>query len=137
MNALASALAALAPVTETERTLVFLGGGPWWLEVGVWLLGAFVVALTWVNHKKLEPPIRRYTMVGLRVLLVEAWKRPAMGFVVFLVAGLLFAFFFVRDLQSLPNLLLFVLPILLIAGLFYADWKWLKPWSPGQVDAAV
>jgi len=28
---------------------------------------------------------------------------------------------------SLPNLLLFVFPILLVAGLFYADWKWLTP----------
>jgi len=62
--------AALAPVTETERTLVFLGSGPWWLEVGVWLLGAFVVLLTWLNHRRLEPPLRRRLMIGLRVLLV-------------------------------------------------------------------
>ena len=40
MNAL---LAAVAPVTETERTLVFLGQSPLWLEIGVWLLGALVV----------------------------------------------------------------------------------------------
>jgi hypothetical protein len=32
----------------------------------------------------------------------------------------------VRDIYALPNLLLFVLPILLIAFLFYADWKWVK-----------
>ena len=75
--------------------------------------------------------------IGLLVLLVVAWKHPAVGFVAFLIAGFLFAFFFVRDLQSLPNLLIFVLPILLVAGLFYADWKWLKPWSPGPFDAAV
>jgi len=65
-----SSLLAAAVVTDTERTLVFLGGGPWWLELGVWLLAAFVVALTWLNHRKLEPPRRRYVMVGLRVLLV-------------------------------------------------------------------
>lgn len=61
------------------------------------------------------------------VLLVFAWKRPVVGFVAFLIAAAAFAAFFVRDLYALPNLLLFVLPILLVASLFYADWQWLKP----------
>jgi hypothetical protein len=69
--------------------------------------------------------------------LILAWKRPAVGFVAFLLAGVLFAFFFVRDVGSLPNLVIFVGPLLLIAGLFYADWKWLAPRSPGQIDAAA
>jgi len=34
-------------------------------------------------------------------------------------------------------LLLFVFPILLVAFLFYVDWKWLKPQPPAQVDAAA
>jgi hypothetical protein len=63
----------------------------------------------------------------LIVLLVLAWKHPAVGFVAFLVFGVLFMLMFVRSIYALPNLLLFVLPILLIAGLFYADWKWLPP----------
>ena len=70
--------------------------------------------------------------IGMLVLLVFAWKRPAVGFVAFLIAGTLFAVFFVRDFYALPNLLIFVLPVLLIACLFYADWKWLKPLSPAQ-----
>jgi hypothetical protein len=61
------------------------------------------------------------------VLLIFAWKRPVVGFVAFLIAAAAFAVFFVRDIYALPNLLLFVLPILLIASLFYADWQWLKP----------
>lgn len=61
------------------------------------------------------------------VLLVFAWKRPVVGFVVFLIAAVAFTIFFVRDFYALPNLLLFVFPILLIASLFYADWKWLRP----------
>ena len=61
------------------------------------------------------------------VFLAFAWKRPVVGFAVFLTAAIAFAIFFVRDMYALPNLLLFVLPILLIASLFYADWKWLKP----------
>jgi hypothetical protein len=48
------------------------------------------------------------------------------GFVAFLIAAAAFVIFFVRDLYALPNLLLFVLPIVLIACLFYADWQWLK-----------
>lgn len=69
--------------------------------------------------------IHNIPTIALMVMLAFAWKRPVVGFVSFLVIGLLFAFKFVRDIYALPNLLLFVLPILLIAGLFYIDWKWL------------
>jgi hypothetical protein len=73
----------------------------------------------------------------LIVLLVFAWKRPVIGFIAFLIAAALFVVFFVRDIYALPNLLLFVLPILLIAFLFYADWKWLKPVAPARIDPAT
>jgi hypothetical protein len=65
--------------------------------------------------------------IVMLVLLIIAWKRPVVGFVAFLIVGAAFAAVFVRDIYALPNLLLFVLPILLIASLFYADWQWLKP----------
>jgi uncharacterized membrane protein YidH (DUF202 family) len=81
--------------------------------------------------------IHNIPAIGMLVLLILAWKRPAVGVVAFLVAGALFTVAFVRDFDSLPNLLLFVLPMLLIAGLFYADWKWLGPQAAGQIDAAV
>ena len=61
------------------------------------------------------------------VLLIFAWKRPVVGFVAFLVVAAAFIIFFVRDVYAVSNLLLFVLPLLLIASLFYADWQWLKP----------
>ena len=65
--------------------------------------------------------------IGMLGLLIFAWKRPAVGFVAFMAAAALFTFFFVRDIESLPNLLVFVLPMLLVALLFYADRKWLGP----------
>jgi hypothetical protein len=74
--------------------------------------------------------IHNIPSIAMLALLAFAWKRPAVGFVAFLVAGALFAFLFVREAESLPNLLIFVFPILLIAGLFFADWKWVKPESP-------
>jgi uncharacterized membrane protein YidH (DUF202 family) len=80
--------------------------------------------------------IHNIPSIAMLVLLVFAWKRPAVGFVAFLAAAVLFAIFFVRDIYSLPNLLLFVLPILLVSFLFYADWQWLKPQPPAQIDAA-
>ena len=69
--------------------------------------------------------IHNLPSIAMIVLLFFAWKRPAVGFVAFLIFGALFAIFFVRDFYALSNLLLFVLPILLIACLFYIDWKWL------------
>ena len=62
------------------------------------------------------------------VLLILAWKRPMIGFVAFTLAGLGFALAFARGDFMLSNLVMFVLPILLVAGLFYADWRWVgKP----------
>lgn len=81
--------------------------------------------------------IHNIPAISMLVLLFFAWKRPMVGFVAFLAAAALFTLFFVRDIYDLPNLLVFVFPILLIACLFYADWKWLKPQPPGQIDAAV
>lgn len=79
--------------------------------------------------------IHNIPSIVMLVLLIFAWKRPAVGFVAFMVAGVLFAIFFVRDFYALPNLILFMFPILLIAFLFYVDWKWLKPQPPAQVEA--
>jgi hypothetical protein len=71
--------------------------------------------------------IHNIPSIAMLLLLIFAWKRPVVGFVAFLIAAVAFAVFFVRDIYALPNLLLFVLPILLIASLFYADWQWLRP----------
>ena len=65
--------------------------------------------------------------IAMLVVLLLAWKRPVVGFVAFLVIAAGFLLFFVRDFYALTNLLLFVLPLLLIAFLFYADWRWQSP----------
>jgi hypothetical protein len=75
--------------------------------------------------------------IVMLVLLIIAWKRPVVGFVAFLIAAALFILFFVRGIYSLINLVLFVLPILLVAFLFYADWKWLEPQQPAQADSGA
>jgi hypothetical protein len=81
--------------------------------------------------------IHNIPSIGMLVMLIFAWKRPVVGFVAFLAAAALFAFLFVRDISALPTLLLFVFPILLVAFLFYADWRWLKPQPPAPMDAAA
>lgn len=75
--------------------------------------------------------------IAMLILLIFAWKRPVIGFVAFLVAAILFTLRFVRDISSLPNLILFVFPMVLVAGLFYADWKWTQPYTPMQSDLAT
>lgn len=68
---------------------------------------------------------------GLLALLIFAWKRPAIGFVAFLAAAILLTITVIaRSPDALPGLLFFALPILLIAGLFYADWRWIQPLQP-------
>lgn len=65
--------------------------------------------------------------IAMLVVLLLAWKRPVVGFVAFLVIAAGFTLLFVRDFYALTNLVLFVLPLLLVAFLFYADWRWQSP----------
>lgn len=81
--------------------------------------------------------IHNIPSIALIVLLVFAWKRPEIGFVAFAAAAVLFAAFFVRDIENLLNLVFFVLPILLVASLFYADWKWVAKDHPAKANPAA
>lgn len=84
---------------------------------------------------------------ALLLLLILAWKRPFMGFVAFLAAAGVLTFFFLGSALARPSpsdgfvispgMLLFVVPVLLIAGLFYSEWQWLKPQPSARVDAAT
>ena len=74
--------------------------------------------------------------IFLILMLFFAWRRPVVGFIAFLLAGLVFLRFVIFDL-SLGHFLLFSGPLLLISGLFYADWRWHKPQSPTSLDLAA
>jgi hypothetical protein len=67
------------------------------------------------------------------LMLLLAWRRPVVGFIAFLLAGLFFLRFVIFDL-NLGHFLLFSGPLLLISALFYADWRWLKPQVPGSLN---
>jgi hypothetical protein len=69
--------------------------------------------------------------IGLILILMLAWKREWIGFWVFLAAAIFFLLFVVRGgMYAFGNLLLFVLPLLLIALLFRANWVWREDIHP-------
>jgi hypothetical protein len=71
--------------------------------------------------------------IFLIILLVFAWRRPAIGFIAFLLVGLLFMSFVIRG-GGLGHFLLISGPLLLISALFYADWRWINPGSSAPLD---
>jgi hypothetical protein len=70
------------------------------------------------------------------VMLAFAWRRPVVGFIAFLLAGLFFLRFVILGFD-LGHFLLFSGPLLLISAMFYIDWRWLKPQAPTPLHAAV
>lgn len=67
------------------------------------------------------------------IIIWFAWHRPQVGFIAFLVVSVFFMRFFIfGGLEGLGQLFLFAGPMLAIALLFYADWKWVKPVAPAQ-----
>ena len=70
------------------------------------------------------------------LMLIFAWRRPVVGFIAFLIAGLFFLRFVIFG-ADLGHFLLFSGPLLLISALFYADWRWFKPSPPAPLDAVT
>jgi hypothetical protein len=70
------------------------------------------------------------------LMLIFAWRRPVVGFIAFLLAGVFFLRFVILG-ADMGHFLLFSGPLLLISALFYADWRWLKPPTTTPVEAGV
>lgn len=70
------------------------------------------------------------------LLLVLAWRLPVIGFIAFLAAGVFFLRFVIFG-GDLGNFLLFSGPMLLVAGLFYVDWRWNQTAPPPASPAGV
>lgn len=71
--------------------------------------------------------------IALIVVLVFAWRRPIIGAVAFLFASL----FFLRVInggRNVGSLLLFSGPLLLIAALFYTDWRRGRAQPPAPLE---
>jgi hypothetical protein len=73
--------------------------------------------------------------IFMLVVLFFAWRRPLVGVIAFLLAGLFFMRFVIFG-GDLGHFLLFSGPLLLISALFYADWRWLRI-PPSLHTAAV
>jgi hypothetical protein len=85
---------------------VFGAGGSVWEMIGAFILHSL-------------------PSIFMGVLLILAWRRPVIGFAAFLLVGIFFLRFLIGDpLMGLGNLLLFAGPMLMIALLFWANWKW-------------
>jgi hypothetical protein len=74
--------------------------------------------------------------IVMLVMLLFAWRRPVVGFIAFLLAGLFFMRFVILG-RDLGHFLLFSGPLLLISAMFYIDWRWLKPQPPTSLNPAV
>lgn len=71
------------------------------------------------------------------IVLAIAWKRDWVGFVLFLAGAIFFLRVIIRNpLDNLGTVLLFSGPMLMIALLFWANWKWKKELLPTQPSGA-
>ena len=63
----------------------------------------------------------------LGILMIFAWRRPMIGFLIFGVAALAFlSFVFMGGQFAAGNFIMFVAPLALISSLFWINWKWMS-----------
>ena len=61
----------------------------------------------------------------LAILMVFAWRKPVVGFIVFGLAAIVFMRFVIMGGDfAAGNFIMFVAPLALISALFWINWKW-------------
>jgi len=85
---------------------VFAGNAPFWQKI----LGFIIHAAP---------------AIILAILMIFAWRKPVVGFIVFGIAAVTFLrfVFMSRDFSAI-NFIMFVAPMALVSALFWINWKW-------------
>ena len=94
---------------------VFSMGGNFWRQLLAFLINAAPAIL-------------------LAIVMVFAWRKPVIGFIIFGIAAIFFLRFviFGQDFGA-GNFMMFVAPLALISGLFWINWKWKDMMTMGKV----
>jgi hypothetical protein len=74
----------------------------------------------------------------LAILMIFAWRKPIIGFIVFGLAAIFFLrfVFFGQDFAA-GNFIMFVAPLALISTLFWINWKWKGAMTLGKESFKV
>jgi hypothetical protein len=62
--------------------------------------------------------------IVLAILLAFAWRWEQIGFFAFLIGAIFFLFYVRNPMQDIGLFFLFSMPLLMIAVLFWANWRW-------------
>lgn len=102
------------------------------LFVGAFALDVFTPEYTaWQQF--LAFMIHAAPAIAMLILVMLAWRWPAVGFVAFALAALFFMRFVIfSPLQGLGMIALFAGPMAVIAALFWMNWKWGKWLRPSS-----
>ena len=69
----------------------------------------------------------------LAILMIFAWRKPIIGFIIFgLAAIILLRFVIMGGDFAAGNFILFVAPLALISALFWINWKWKDAMTMGK-----
>jgi hypothetical protein len=68
--------------------------------------------------------------IALAILLVFAWRWEQVGFYAFLIGAIFFLFYVRNPMQDIGLFFLFSMPLLMIALLFGANWRWREEIRP-------
>jgi len=98
---------------------VFSMGGNFWQQLGAFLIHAAPAIL-------------------LAIIMIFAWRKPVIGFVLFGIVAIFFLRFVLFGQEfGAGNFMMFVAPLALISALFWINWKWKDEISLGKESSTI
>jgi len=94
-------------------------GGNFWKQLGAFLIHAAPAIL-------------------LAIIMIFAWRKPVIGFVLFGIVAIFFLRFVLFGQEfGAGNFMMFVAPLALISALFWINWKWKDEISLGKESSTI